>query len=871
MVQVLCPIVVGRDAELQELQTRLREAQAGTGSAVLVTGEAGIGKSRLTREILATASALGMTVALGRATPTGRAGAYRPLTEALLQALRVRPVLDDPILEPWLPWLGGIVPVPEEGATPIGSNAPIAVRGEAIAQLLGRVADTDGLVLALEDLHWADPDTVALAEYVADNCGGSRLLMICTVRSGEPSAALDLVRRRRADDRIGHLELTRLGSPFVADMVRACLPGLSRHAADRIELLADGVPLLVEELLASPGVPSSFAESVRERLARFDSDGRTVLEAAAVLGRRFDWRLLAPITGLHASVIDEALGLAVERLLLELESDGYRFRHALTREAVLSDVPPNRRVALSAGALSAVKHVHPDLEGSWGSLAADLASLAGDRAEAAALLTAAGQADLARGALATAIETLRRAMELDSGRIDTLLSLVEALAMAGRVDEATAATRHSDPLPADSVRLHLRLAQAAVAADRWQMATEQIGRARKAAAGGDVVSVEPSLLVLEAEVALSVGNEAEALARAEAALAATKDPAVRCQAYEVKGRIARQSDHLAAEVLFRRALDQAEAGGLPIWRTRALHELGTIDLLEQASPDRLLQARDAAARLGALSTVAVIDLQLAATRICRWEPVNAMADARSCSELAELLGLDEVREKAILFMAEASAQLGSADEVETYLAAAGAPGKKGQVAEGYCWAFRGEVALVNGDLTSARRDIGAGIEILARLAHREPAAFRATWPLLLAAAGDPRAADELADARRWRFDVFNLNRGIIGYAEAVLAGHDDPARSDTLVAEADRRGFVNAATWRALARVLAAESSRTRGWGEPDRWLREGITVFTEAGLPGLVEVCRHGLAGTEPDRFTLAGITARERDVLSLVGEGLP
>ena len=106
MADLLCPVLIGRDAESGRLRSALGAAQtAAAGGMVFLTGEAGIGKSRLASELAAEARAGGATVLAGRAVPTGGSIPYRPLTEALLQALRERAFPDDPGLTPWLPAL----------------------------------------------------------------------------------------------------------------------------------------------------------------------------------------------------------------------------------------------------------------------------------------------------------------------------------------------------------------------------------------------------------------------------------------------------------------------------------------------------------------------------------------------------------------------------------------------------------------------------------------------------------------------------------------------------------------------------------------------------------------------------------------------
>ena len=99
-------------------------------------------------------------------------------------------------------------------------------------------------------------------------------------------------------------------------MVRACLPSAADEVIARVQHAADGIPFLVEESLAAPGVPQSFADGVRSRLAALSDDERLVLHTAALLGRQFDWRLLQAATGLHAGLVAGALEHGVGAQLL---------------------------------------------------------------------------------------------------------------------------------------------------------------------------------------------------------------------------------------------------------------------------------------------------------------------------------------------------------------------------------------------------------------------------------------------------------------------------------------------------------------------------------------------------------------------------
>jgi hypothetical protein len=332
----------------------------------------------------------------------------------------------------------------------------------------------DGVVVALEDLHWADPDTVALVEYLADNAAGQHLLFAVSLRTEPPSPASELARRQRGRPGTLHLPLSRLDEREVAEMITACSPGADAVERSRVGRVSEGVPLFVEELLASPGIPESIGETVRGRLAEFPDHERAVLEAAAVLGHHFDWEILPAASGQSPEVVSQALARAADRVLVTADGAGLQFRHALTREAVLmSTLPPRLRLA-AANALAAVDAAHPDLAGGWRDVAADVAARSGDRPRAGRLLRDSGRYSLEVGALGTAVDTLRRAAGLLEGspeRADAELMLIEALALAGRVDEAAAAGARltgrlgDDPATEETrIEVHLRLAHAAVSA-----------------------------------------------------------------------------------------------------------------------------------------------------------------------------------------------------------------------------------------------------------------------------------------------------------------------------------------------------------------------------------------------------------------------
>jgi AAA ATPase domain len=771
MESVRCPVVVGRDAEMKALRIALAEAEAARGSVVILAGEAGVGKSRLLGEPAEATRTRGGLAVTGRAVPSGAATPFRPLSEALLQALRVRE-LPGTGWGPWSAALQDVIPMQlGNAARPAAAMAEIipTVRGEAVVRLLRALAGSAGLLVGLEDLQWADPDSLAVVEYLADNLQAERVLCVVTVRPEPGSPGYELVQSLDTRRNVRFLSLARLSAEETGQMVLACRPAAALKVVRYVVDVADGVPFLVEELLANPGVPASFAAAVAARLAGLDEGERRVIQIAAVLGRQFDWRLLLAAGGDGPKVVGQALERAVGCGLLDFHGDAYQFRHALTREAILDSLLPHVRAELSQAALTAVEAGRPGLPGASRDLAADLAIQAGDTGLAARLLIESGRDSLWRGALATAASTLRRASALAG--VDWLCRtanalLAEALALAGRLDEcmsagAAALRMSATAAPAARAQIHLTVAHAAVEATRWPAAADHLASAERLLAEDPDPVLTQRWRVLAAESALAERDVAAARRLAELVLesaAAIAD--VRCHALGLLGRSHRARDLDAARMAFEKALACAEMANLPLWRLRALHELGTIELFEQAGTARLGQALRTATDLGALSMAAVLDIQLAAAYLFRFDPEAGERHAASALAAAERLHLTQVRATALVFLAGLRRDA-EAMERHNSLALAAAPGDMEM--EGSVWGGRGIAALLDGDEAGACQALQRAVECLAPLPNSGPGIYLGLWPLLLAVQADPNAGDAIASARRTGMTVNRANRGMLLY------------------------------------------------------------------------------------------------------------
>jgi DNA-binding CsgD family transcriptional regulator len=403
------------------------------------------------------------------------------------------------------------------------------------------------------------------------------------------------------------------------------------------------------------------------------------------------------------------------------------------------------------------------------------------------------------------------------------------------------------------------------------MARQHIEAAVRLTAGHTDPDLSARAAVLSSEVALADDDLDGARRTAEQVLAT--DGAgldVRCHAFEIVGRSRRLHDLPAAATAFGAALATAEQAGLPVWRLRALHELGTVDMFGRMDVDRLLEARRLGEQMGALSTVAVLDLQLSAAFTGRWDLERCDAHAGSALDLAGHLRLDQVAAKSLALMAGSASMRADLKVTEELAARALDADPADPTLAGFCRASVGMAWFMAGDTAAALGPFAEGTAALSRLPNAEPISIRALWPLIQAARGDRRAAATLDEVRRLGVEAFRLNRGLIAFAQAVLEGRSGrPGRADATIA-GHATAFANCEAWADLARFIAAPRALADGWGEPVRWLTVARDRFTSLGLGQLAARCTELLRDTSPNPWAGQGVTDREAEVLRLVIAGL-
>lgn len=878
--------LVGRGAELEFLHGLLAEVRSSArGRLALITGEAGVGKSRLVREVAARAAESGSTVLIGRSVAGGEA--YRALTEALAAGLRGRPVPHDPALAPYLPTLGNLLPeLSANGAT----NGGRVVLGEAVLRLMAALGGPGGTVLVLEDTHWADPDTLDILTYLANAADATPLLLLLTARdeSDTPQQLLHLVASCAAPV----VSLHRLAPEEVRDVVASCLRGPAPpELIDFVIEHADGVPFLAEELLSglasvgaldsegrltgplTPNVPRTFAATVRRRLEALDPGQRRVVEAAAVLGRQFNWRLLPAMTGVaEADVLAGLRNVVATGLAESAGADTFRFRHALTLDAVRAELLPPDLIALATSAALAVEQSEPEAA----DLAAELWAAAGADIRAATLYLSAGQHARQRAALHTADLLLRRAAHLAEHepalRREAELALLEVLAATGQADRALLLGEAL--LAAGETSARLILAEVAADAGRPTVAAEQLAA---------VVEDSPRVGVLTAQIAYDLGDPDTARAVAEKALLAAREAggtSVACAALQVLGRIARLSDLTAARAAFAEAEEMATEAGLPVEKICALQELGTIDLLLDGSIELLLRTRELAVEAGLLALTATVDVQIAAGLLHR-DPDQAMYHAQRCARIAQGLRMDRLRATALFFCATVHADRRDQEAMEGCIAEALALAPDDLDVNAGIWgAARAHVALVADDLDTLASCLDTAVEYLRQSASTTPAPTRGLWALVRTVQDRD---GESARAQAGSADVNWENRALLGYAEAVAAGRRGAAAAAERTFAAADATMAALPWWRHRIRLLVASDAIAAGWGEPVRWANEALEVFRDRGETELVARCRsvyrqaqvpvrrHGRGGTPvPPELAGYGISPREMDVLTLAAAGL-
>ncbi|MFJ5307890.1 AAA family ATPase [Streptomyces sp. NPDC088350] len=358
------PVFVGRADELDTLNDALARAAAGEPQALLLGGEAGVGKTRLVEEFATAACRGGAVVALGGCVEIGADGlpfapfstALRALRRELPEELSAAAAGQEEELARLLPELAE---TPTDRRARRHDEEGMARLFELTARLLERVAADRTVVVALEDLHWADASTRHLLAYLFRTLRTGRLIVLATYRADDIHrrhplrpllAELDRLRTVRRIE-LGRFNRQEVGRQIAG--IRAAEPDPAQ--VDEIFERSDGNAFFVEELAvaAHDGCRTSLTDTLRDlllvRVESLPESAQRVARIVAEGGSTVEYRLLAAVARLAEDDLIEALRAAVGANILQAApgGDGYRFRHSLVREAVGDDLLPGERSRLN--------------------------------------------------------------------------------------------------------------------------------------------------------------------------------------------------------------------------------------------------------------------------------------------------------------------------------------------------------------------------------------------------------------------------------------------------------------------------------------------------------------------------------------------
>ena len=879
--------LVGRDAEIESVCGVIERVCAGASACVLLQGEGGVGKSRLLAQAAEVADRRGCAVLAGRAR-TAAPAAFGVVGDALRSWLGAHP-----IQEPMGAFDRGLrLVLPEWPVAGGGDSGPSQLRLlalEGIVRLLRHVVATAGAALFItDDLHVADPESLDAVRYIA-TAHVDRLALLGALRPGESYDADALSRSMERERIAAILPVVPLGERAVGQLVGALL-GADPPSPLVADVLArtDGVPLFVEELVrghvacgtvglddenrlrwrgGAASVPGTIRDLVRARLNGLAASQREVIVAGAVI-EDFAPAVMRSVTRHDDAAIAGALSKGIEAGLLAGSGGLLGFRHEILREAVLDAEIPHVVDSMHRRAAAALS----DVPG------------AGAHERRARHLLAVGEDDAAATELTIAAETWRREHVLlvaeraaraarevarsPSVQAAAADALASTLAAQGRWTEALQLDDVIVAEHGDTATRRLRRAASALEAGRVEVAEEIIAEAK---AAGDV---PPPLVVTAGRAALVRGDADTALGCARAALATpagTLDD--RLAALELEGRaLDFLGDREAASDAWSRQAGQAAASGRTQAQLRAVVQLARLELLTGETPRRLHEAVALARDAGSLIEFTRAQENLVAGLALRGDLAGAEAVVDDAIERSRELRQDGV---GSLLAYRAIIRSYSMESVEDELTEAEAPAPTAGLLL-LTAALRADIALRAGRWDEAIGWLQRASEQLRSIPGAIPLNAPCWLPWVLAAAGRKReAAAALVEAKTMPDRAWYAFRAVlVTGAEALLA--QDPDGIDSAIGPASSQWPIDTAALRVIAAHVLGGPHRTR-------WLREALDAYEAAGAALDADRVRKALreaGGAVPRRrrtagvppaLASAGVTAREVEVLRLVGLGLP
>jgi DNA-binding CsgD family transcriptional regulator/tetratricopeptide (TPR) repeat protein len=603
--------LIGRTDELAELARLLGVTDGPTSGVVLLSGDAGVGKTRLLHELREQARDAGWYVLVGHCLDLGDSALpYLPFGEAFGALEADSPALADEIASTQPP-VTRLMPgrrAPSVAGGPVdGARADRTELFEAVYAALGRLGDDAPLLLVIEDLHWADRSTRELLSLLFARPFGSPVSIVASYRSDDlhrrhPLRAV--VAEWARLPRVSRLHLAPLADADVRTLVRSLHPAPLRESDVRTVVnRAEGNAFFAEELVAaaelgSGPLPSDLSTLLLVRLDQLDEPARRLVRAASVAGRFVAHDLLSAVAGLADGELDLAVRSAVESNVLVPvgNDDAYAFRHALLAEAVYNDLLPGERVRLHAGYVEALSRADRG-PGSAADIARH-ARAAHDLPTALRMSIRAGDDAMSVAGPDEAARHYEVALELlaesDAARIadddvdvvGLAVKAATAAADAGRpyraiaiVEEQLRQSGPGDPL--GRARLLLALATAALLSDSNVDALAATTEALHLVPAEPVSVLRASIVSAHARANADRQRDDDAIRWAGEALQLARDldlPDIAVDATTTLARLEERSgDPESSRRTFERIVAEAREVGDGAAELRALHHLGSLD------------------------------------------------------------------------------------------------------------------------------------------------------------------------------------------------------------------------------------------------------------------------------------------------------
>ena len=865
----------GREPQLARLQDAVERAAGGQPAFLLVTGEAGIGKTRLLRAVAARAAGAGLRTLWGTAIESGRGVPYLPLLaplrvladEAAHSRDRRAPAADEALAV-----IRRALRVDAAGPTSEGAVLEAARLVEAVFDVLARRPT----LLVVDDVHWADDSTLTVLDYLAHRAVDVPLVVVAAARDEEPAT---LARLPIADGRrFARLAIGRLSAGDVRRQAAAILGSAVPVArAGALHRRTAGNPFFVEQLLAqdrlddgpATGSPptASLHALVLRRIVGLSDDARRAVEALAVIGHATGIGHVARIAGLEDERARRGLDAATAAGMTVTDNVGVAFRHPLFAEVIEAELSGPERRALHAAAAGDAEATAAD--------AAEVADhwwQAGDRRRAWSSALAAATAAGRSYAFAEAGLHLDRALaawpEGHPGRVEALLEAGRAAWLTADPERAMALAQEARTLEPESVESVVALGTYAWDAGRRAEAVEAFTSA------GPMLGPDASPAV-RARATWGSGRASVATGDAASGVAAGLDAArqaiaigdlvVASEGYALAGMSRAFQGSLDGAPWLDEAVRLALESGATFCTGHGFQFLVDLRGLEGSADialDAALRGIDACSRLG-LSRTHGSDL--------RGRAALLLIDAGRLDEAEAILDEADPRAFPALATARVAIRRGEFDRAEAALdeaAVTGAIGGPGSLG-GWLELARVELAWLRSDRDAARG-----------------------WVESIPFVPGVWGADVGAWAARWRA---RLGVGDAPALSAAAAGHPDPALRAALGAEvrAATTEPADAPAWRAAAEAWRASGRR---WEEAWARLAEATASFaardTAAGREALELVLGTADAlRSDPLRAHAAELarrarlrlgrptrvpafpdapTGRELEVLELLAEGL-